>query len=84
MADRLLEFRGDAHVVAWSVAGFDATEIGLLTELYRGLPLRTYVRTRAWSDADLDAAETRLEQRVLVADGVLTAEGRAGREETSG
>ena len=31
--------------------GLDATEIGLLTEAYIGLPLRTYVRTRAWDDA---------------------------------
>jgi hypothetical protein len=48
-----------------SSAGFDATEIGLLTELYWGLPLRTYIRTRAWSDEDLDAAEARLVARGL-------------------
>ena len=42
-------------------AGFDATEIGLLSELYWGLPMRTYVRTRAWSRDDLDAAEERLD-----------------------
>jgi hypothetical protein len=80
LADRLREFRGDAHIVAWSAAGFDATEIGLLTELYWGLPMRTYVRTRAWSDTDLDDAEARLEARGLVADGAFTAAGRAARE----
>ena len=47
LADRLREFRGDAHIAAWTSAGFDATEIGLLTELYWGLPLRSYSRTRA-------------------------------------
>ena len=78
LADRLREFRGDAHVAAWSSAGFDATEIGLLTELYWGLPLRTYIRTRAWSDDDLDAAEARLDPRGLVADGAFTDAGRAG------
>jgi hypothetical protein len=79
-ADMLREWRGDAHVAAWTAAGFDATEIGLLTELYWGLPMRSYVRTRAWSSADLDAAEARLTDRGLVADGSLTDEGRAARE----
>jgi len=81
LADRLREFRGDVHIAAWTAAGFDATEIGLLTELYWGLPMRTYVRTRAWSDTDLDEAEARLEARGLVADGGLTAAGRAAREQ---
>lgn len=80
LADQLREFRGDVHVNAWGTAGFDATEIGLLSELYWGLPMRTYVRTRAWSDADLDAAEERLSSRGLVADGAFTEAGRAARE----
>ena len=81
LADRLREYRGDAHTAAWTSAGFDATEIGLLTELYWGLPPRTYVRTRAWSDADLDAAEARLRERGLMADGAFTEAGRKGRED---
>jgi hypothetical protein len=81
LADRLREYRGDAHIAAWTSAGFDATEIGLLTELYWGLPLRTYIRTRAWSDDDLDAAEARLVERGLVADGAFTSEGRIARED---
>ncbi|HEY3701610.1 MAG TPA: hypothetical protein VGL32_05070 [Acidimicrobiales bacterium] len=81
LADRLREYRGDSHTAAWTTAGFDATEIGLLTELYWGLPMRSYVRTRAWSDADLDAAEARLVERGMVADGRMTDEGRAAREE---
>ena len=80
LADLLREYRGDAHTAAWTSAGLDATEIGLLTELYWGLPLRTYVRTRAWSAEQLDAAEGRLTDRGLVADGALTVEGRAVRE----
>jgi hypothetical protein len=79
-ADMLREYRGDSHVSAWTTAGFDATEIGLITELYWGVPARTYVRSRAWSDADLDAAEARLAARGLVADGGLTADGRSERE----
>jgi hypothetical protein len=80
LADRLREFRGDAHIAAWTSEGFDATEIGLLTELYWGLPMRTYIRTRAWSDADLDAAEARLEDRGLLAGGAMTDGGRVARE----
>jgi len=80
LADTLREYRGDSHTTAWTSAGFDATEIGLLTEPYWGLPLRTYVRSRSWSDADLDAAEARLVARRFLADGTLTDEGRAARE----
>jgi hypothetical protein len=80
LADMLREYRGDAHIAAWTSAGLDATEIGLLTEPYWGIPLRTYVRTRAWSDEQLDAAEGRLVERGLLADGALTNEGRALRE----
>jgi hypothetical protein len=80
LGDRLREFRGDSHIASWASAGFDATEIGLLTELYWGLPMRTYVRSRAWSDDDLDAAEARLVARGLVADGAMTDDGRAARE----
>ena len=71
VADLLREYRGDAHTAAWTSAGFDATEIGLLTELYWGLPMGTYVRTRAWSDDQLDAAKDRLRDRGLLdGDGV--------------
>jgi hypothetical protein len=80
LADTLREYRGDAHTAAWTSAGLDATEIGLLTELYWGLPLRTYIRTRAWSDEQLDDAEERLVTRGLVADGAFTQAGRAFRE----
>jgi hypothetical protein len=80
LADLLREYRGDAHTAAWTSAGLDATEIGLLTELYWGLPLRTYIRTRAWSDTQLDDAEDRLVARGLIADGALTESGRAVRE----
>ncbi len=80
LADLLREYRGDAHTAAWTSSGLDATEVGLLTELYWGLPLRTYVRTRAWSAEQLDAAEARLSERGLLADGGLTVEGRALRE----
>lgn len=81
LGDRLREFRGDSHIAAWVGAGFDAVEIGLLTEPYWGVPGRTYIRTRAWSDAHLDAAEDRLRSRDLLGDDGLTDAGRAARED---
>ena len=80
-ADTLREYRGDSHIASWVSAGLDATEIGLLTELYWGLPLRTYSRTRAWTAEQFDAATARLESRGLVADGAFTPAGRGLRED---
>lgn len=80
LGDMLREYRGDSHTAAWISAGVDATEIGLLTELYIGLPLRTYSRTRAWSDDQFDAATERLAVRGWVHDGEFSTEGRAARE----
>ena len=81
LGDMLREFRGDSHTAAWIGAGIDATEIGLLSELYWGLPMRSYSRTRAWSDAQFDAAHERLKSRGLVDDVGFTPAGRALREE---
>lgn len=80
LADRLREYRGDAHINAWTAAGFDAVEIGLITELYLGVPPRSYIRTRAWSDDDLAAGEERLASRGLIHHGAITEAGRAARE----
>jgi hypothetical protein len=80
LGDQLREYRGDSHIAAWISAGHDAVEIGLLTELYWGMPLRTYIRTRAWSETDLDAAEQRLTDANLLKEGQLTDDGRTHRE----
>lgn len=79
--DRLREFRGDSHIAAWVAAGLDACEVGLLTELYWGMPARSYVRTRAWSTDQLDAAADRLTAAGHLVDGALTDAGRAFREQ---
>ena len=81
MGDMLREYRGDSHTTAWVSMGFDATEIGLLTELYWGLPMRSYSRTRAWTTEDFDAAQERLRSRGLVDDTGFTETGRAAREQ---
>jgi helix-turn-helix protein len=81
LGDMLREYRGDAHVCVWTAAGVDAIEIGLLTELYMGLPLRTYIRTRGWDDTELDGAQSRLTERGWIDDGALTEIGRHERED---
>ena len=78
--DMLREYRGDAHTAAWISAGLDATEIGLLTELFWGLPLKSYSRTRGWSEDDYAGAIERLESRGLLKDGSFTPAGRELRE----
>ena len=81
LGDMLREYRGDSHTAAWISADLDATEIGLLSELYWGLPMRSYSRTRAWTDAQFDAAHERLQQRGLVDATGFTDAGRALREQ---
>ena len=81
LGDMLREYRGDSHTAAWIGANLDATEIGLLSELYWGLPMRTYSRTRAWTDAQFDAAHERLQQRGLTDATGFTDAGRALREQ---
>ena len=79
LGDLLREYRGDAHTAAWVAAGLDAVEIGLLSELWIGLPMGTYIRSRAWSPEQLVAGQDRLRERGLIdADG-FTDEGRAIR-----
>jgi len=80
LGDMLREYRGDAHTAAWTSAGFDATEIGLLSELYLGMPLRSYSRTRAWTDEQLDEAHDRLRSRGLLDDVGFIDAGLAARE----
>lgn len=79
-ADMLREYRGDADVSAWTSAGVGACEMCLFTEPYWGLPLRTYSRTRGWSDAEFDSAEERLIGRGWLEGAGLTDVGWAERE----
>jgi hypothetical protein len=79
-ADLVREHRGDGHIAAW-IAHVDSTEVTVLTELAWGIPPRSYVYTRGWSEADVDAACARLEARGLLAGTELTPAGRQLRED---
>lgn len=78
--DQLREYRGDSHTIAWSGAGFDPIEIGLLTELFWGMPMNSYIRTRAWSGEQIADAIDRLRSRGFVHGDTLTDVGRDARE----
>jgi hypothetical protein len=80
-ADLAREHRGDSHIAAWIGADLDACEIGLLTDPWRGQPLKSWVRTRGWSDEELDAGCDRLRSRGLLDGDALTAAGFDLREQ---
>jgi hypothetical protein len=80
LGDLVREFRGDSHNAAWVAAGHTGTEIGLISESYWGLRLRTYSRTRGWTDDEFDAAEARLRESGWVDAAGLTDLGRSHRE----
>jgi hypothetical protein len=80
LGDLLREYRGDVHTAAWVAANLTATEIGLLTDRYWGLPLRSYSRTRGWTPEKFDIAEASLRDRGLLGTEDLTAAGRDLRE----
>jgi hypothetical protein len=81
-ADLVREHRGDGHIAAW-VGHVDSTEITVLTELSWGIPPRSYVYTRGWNEADVDAACERLTERGLLTDDgtAFTPDGKALRVE---
>jgi hypothetical protein len=78
--DMLREYRGDSHTAAWISAGFSACEIGVLSELYWGLPIKSYSKSRGWTDVEYNDAITRLERDGLLKDNTLTNAGRDARD----
>ncbi len=80
LGDMLRECRGDAHIAAWTSEALDAVEIGLLTDLYMGMPMKSYVRTRGWNDDELDAGVDRLRARGWLDGDGFSERGRAARE----
>ncbi|MFT7648962.1 MAG: hypothetical protein ACI8Y4_003717 [Candidatus Poriferisodalaceae bacterium] len=79
-SDLVREHRGDCHIIAWTAEGLSAAEMMLLTELWWGLPRRSYSLTRAWTPEQYDAADNELAERGWVIDDQLTEAGRAARE----
>lgn len=78
-ADLVREHRGDCHIAAWTGAGLSGPEIMLLTELWWGMPRRSYALTRGWTSEAYDRADDDLVARGLITvsgpDGALTDAG---------
>jgi hypothetical protein len=80
IGDFLREYRGDCHNAAWVAGGLTATDIGILTELYWAMPIRSYSRTRGWTADEFDASEHRLRDLGhLEGEGSKTHLSQAGR-----
>lgn len=79
-ADLVREHRGDSHVAACVAAGLDPVRMGVLSEAWLGYPVGEYSGTRGWPPEVLDAAVSRLTADGMLADGVLTADGRTFRD----
>jgi hypothetical protein len=80
-ADLVREHRGDSHLIAWVCAGLTPAEAMVLTELWWRLPLKSYTRTRSWTDEEMDATIEGLRARGLVTGNELTAAGESLRAE---
>ena len=85
LGDFLREYRGDCHNAAWVTAGLTATDIGILTELSWGMPVRSYSRTRGWTAEEFDRSEHHLRDLgYLDGEGAgthLSQQGRHAREQ---
>ena len=85
VGDFLREYRGDCHNAAWVAAGLTATDIGILTELSWGMPIRSYSRTRGWTADEFDRSEHHLRDLGYLdgvgADTHLSQPGRHAREQ---
>lgn len=85
LGDFLREYRGDCHNAAWVAAGLTATDIGILTELSWGMPVRSYSRTRGWTTDEFDRSEHHLRDRGYLEgtgpDTHLSQAGRHAREQ---
>ncbi|HKA05121.1 MAG TPA: hypothetical protein VKD67_12360 [Acidimicrobiales bacterium] len=64
--DLVREHRGDSHIIAWVGHGLDPIQANISTELWWRLPIRSYVRTRGWTEEEIDDAIERLRDRGLV------------------
>lgn len=82
-ADLVREHRGDAHLAAWTAAGLDPVEAGLLTEVFGEMPRGRYHATRGWSfDALAEGTERLRAAGLLTGDPVaFTEAGAAFRED---
>jgi len=78
--DLYREHRGDAHILSWTAVGLNGCEACIVNDLYQGLRLGSYVRTRGWSAQEVDTAIAALRQRGWLEGERLSEAGRGARE----
>jgi Helix-turn-helix family len=78
-AELVREHRGDGHLAAAAVAGFDAATLNVFTELWLGYGFGEYSGTRGFGAEQLGAALGGLEGRGWVAGSSLTPDGLVAR-----
>ncbi len=77
----LREFRGDGHVAALLVEEINPIESLLMQTAFNPLvPLPALLQSRAWSEAEVEAARQSLNQRGFIENEKLTESGLAVRE----
>lgn len=76
----LREHRGDTHVAACAAEGLGPIGMNILTELWVGFRIGEYTSSRGWSEEQISAEIDQLTAKGMLADGQLTAAGRACRE----
>ncbi len=79
-ADLVREHRGDSHIIAWVSHGLDPIQANVSTELWWRMPHRSYVRTRSWSEAQIDASVQDLVDRGLITVDGGDGDGDGGKE----
>ncbi len=77
----LREHRGDSHIAAYITACLSPVAMNILTELYVGMPLGSFVATRGWSPEVISATIEQLQKKELIAEDTLTPAGLHLREE---
>ena len=65
---------------AWTTAGLTGAQACLLNDLRQNLGFKTFVRTRGWSEEELQVAVAGLERRGLTAGETMTPAGHELRE----
>lgn len=78
-AELVREHRSDGHIAALAVAGLDAVEANVLTEVWLGYPVGEYSGTRGFAPEVIEAGRERLEGRGWMEGAALTDAGRSAR-----
>lgn len=80
VCDMVREHRGDSHIAAWTRAGVRPVEIQLMSDVLMGIPLKSFSRTRGWTDEEMDAALADMREKGWLDDDGFTPDGRRLRE----